>query len=322
MCVHDWSYKGVDLDGRAGACQFPRAFDCVHCAARKWAQCYSWDCEHCGPVRKGDMKALFRSGVTGEGSTFFCTLTAPGVRGSASGDYRMRWDTSVCSHGPEVQCSGAHGCVVMADDAALWHWGLRHRWSYFGQFMRRWFGLEVEAVGVWEMQKRGVMHRHVLVRVDGLVSEDEMRAALVAYCRVHQFGVPTIHNDPNGRAVQLLTGDARETALRAGYLAKYLAKTAGFLRSIATGFDADLDGNIARVHYCRWRGWSATAHWGERLKYLRMRRVAWFSASASGGLGMGAGGPDPGPDRGLDLYTEISTRLLRMTPGMPAVGVL
>jgi hypothetical protein len=88
------------------------------------------------------------------------TLTAPGAD-------ELPWDRDRCKHGPGVACSGKRGCRV--DGKALKEWADYAGW--------RWSGLRdvarkaTQARGhepvllarVWEPQKRGVPHLHLVL---------------------------------------------------------------------------------------------------------------------------------------------------------------
>lgn len=317
-CLHDLEYTARASAPVYGVnCERPNRWVCRNCGEVVYGICYSLDCEPCAELKRGDLKAVFRSGasVSPVDRLFFTTLTAPGETPTAGG-FALRWDRSMCAHSPDVKCSGDLGCRVVKSDSDAWNAGLPKRWSYFRQFMERELpGCTVQVVGVWEWQQRGALHRHCLVRVTGVCTEASYRRALRAYRDAHDFG--------NRYDVQVIdAADDRAVAIVAGYLGKYCVKSYGDLGDVACGYSVvpTLQGHLVRRR--RLRGWSASRTWGDTLQVCRARRTGYWAQLVNHGAGPGAGdsspsGFAPGGEAALDPYSEHSTD----APIPVAVGV-
>lgn len=308
---HQWVMAGRGALGKAGKCSQPIRFLCL-CGAECFKECYSAGCDHCEEVKRGDLKAVVRSGAHGD-HVMFATLTAPGEKPSQNG-YRLRWNRAVCGHA-EGECSGDKGCVVLTSDAAAWNAGAAKRWSYFRQFMRRelhnltgrW--LDVEVVGSWELQKRGALHRHFLFRVVGPVSQRNIARAFHAYRRQHDYGT-------SYKLDALDLRDSGAAARCAGYVAKYVMKGYGDLRALPVGFSVmpQLDGSLLVRR--RFRCWSASRQWGDTLTACRHRRAVWARA---GGSPSGAHRAGPAGAAGGRLDPYLTTSTLPVSTLIPAV---
>jgi len=110
-----------------------------------------------------------------DGQVALVTVTAPGQD-------VLGWDRSRCQHPGDETCSGSKGCVVDADALKLWNRTAPRRWRELhrkaSQWVRRHHPDAYLMLGrVWEEQKRGALHVHVVVGYDmGLV-----RTAAIAY---------------------------------------------------------------------------------------------------------------------------------------------
>ncbi len=164
-------------------------------------------CESCSREYKGDAWHLLHAGLAGNDDkgipatvtthpAVFATLTAPSfgpVHGLRRGGLcRPRRDKPVCEHGRPLYCLGRHrhddkrlGEPLCADcyrytDHLLWQWHAPELWRRYTQLVRtalaRRAGLTGKAfkerarlayTKVVEFQARGVIHVHVVVRLDG-----------------------------------------------------------------------------------------------------------------------------------------------------------
>lgn len=284
-------------------CERPKWLACVLCGEVMQVRCKSARASRCMPCSERHRRAVatvMREGAASKaiGSLFFVTLTAPGAD-------RLPWDRSKCSHAAAVTCSGELGCRVQVGAAAAWNASAPKRWSYFRQFLQRSLGLEVALVGSWETQERGMLHRHVLVRVEGVVSQRRFDVAVRSYAARYEFG--------RKRDVQLLSDPVRS----AWYLAKYATK-AGDDRATTPFLDrasGDLFGG-------RYRSWSASRNWGVTMASVWAAQRRW----AAGGGVAGAAAPNAGAGAGavgagLDFNTESSTRGFS-APWVPVLPVL
>jgi hypothetical protein len=227
------------------------------------------------------------SGVTDTPSGFFfVTLTAPGAS-------VLPFDTALCSHGPDVRCSGAIGCKVDEFAGARWNGAAPKRWSYVRQYLVRYLGLECQVFGTWEWQKRGVLHRHFLIRVEGPVSSVRMRQAVGSLRSSLGFG-------PQMQVDAITSNAARQIY----YCAKYASKTADQIDGHRL-----IDPATGEIKQARgFRPWSCSRRWGLTMKQIRERQRAYVAGSAPARA--------PGAGGALDTHSQIST------DGTPSVVVL
>lgn len=129
------------------------------------SRCFSRRCPSCGQLWAGDVRVkLLRNIEEFGGAVALVTITAPGSD-------ELPWDESICEHlGPHVH-SGGRGCRIHELAAHLWNeqapadWRLLHRRASqrAKRTARRWGGRWSVVAMEWEFQKRGVLHRHVVV---------------------------------------------------------------------------------------------------------------------------------------------------------------
>lgn len=291
--LHEWRYS------RRGApspdCERPSLLVCVRCGEQRSSRCggtKSSRCEPCGGRHRRRVGRLVLSGTDHPSGLFFVTLTAPGVD-------VLPWDRCKCNHGPEVECSGRIGCVVDAVPAADWNAQGPRAWSWFVTYLRRSVGVEVEYCGVWEVQRRGVLHRHAVFRCVG-VTQRRFRAAVRLSAMRWGFG----------RQI-----DVQAFAPgHAWYLAKYASKSADEMGDCSWLDRAT--GELVEAHY---RPWSASRGWGSSMALIREAQRRWAVAARSPkdeGTGGAAGGG------ALDPSQESSTVSVREDPSvMPAERV-
>ena len=278
-----------------GGCETPTRLKCVNCGLTMHVRCRATRDDKCGPCAKRhgkDVARVMRSGFDGSfngdrpSGYFFITLTAPGAD-------VLPWDTSICGHGPG-ECSGKNGCVCERYTVARWNETAPQRWSWFVTEMRRILKRDVQFAGSWETQGRGALHRHFLLWAAG-VSERRMRAAVRLCAARWGFG--------RQLDVQAIHGlDAREVAIKAGYIAKYATKGGDLAVS--------LDVATGEIQQGGYRRWSASRHWGQTMRCVREDRAIWVrcqrgesqasdTGEARAGTGAGAAGD------GLELEGEI-----------------
>jgi len=276
-----------------GYCEMPaKLVDTSNPDAWYWSKCgaaRSSKCPPCAEVKRGDVAAVGRSGWVDCPSDrgYFVTLTAPGAD-------VLRWDVAKCNHGSAVPCSGKIGCKVDEHDLARWHDGLGQRWSWFITELRRLLGCDVQFFKTWELQSRGALHTHSMLKVDGPVTDRRFRAAVRLAASRWGFG-----RQVDVQMVDL--SDSLNAAKAAGYCAKYASKSADDL----TGVDRlDVWGEIRPVGL---RSWSASRRWGDTMSVVRQRRCAWAAAAATANVGGAAANAMCGGTVGaaLDPYQNI-----------------
>lgn len=241
-------------------------------------------------LKAGDLAAIARSGFTDRpcDRASMLTLTAPGAD-------VLPWDVSKCLHREGVPCSGKIGCVVEADALARWHATLPRRWSDFVTDLRRLLGrgfpVDVQFMKVYELQSRGALHIHALVRLVGVCSQRRYKAAVRLLARRHGFGAQF-----DLSAIE--AASATEVARVGGYAAKYVTKGCDAIGSIRM---LDASGAVCRRSV---RVWSASRSWGLTMKDCGLVRRQW---AAGGGADVhAAAGAPPAAAGGLDSYWNRS----------------
>lgn len=311
MCEHSWRrVRGVR--GDAGACEQPSRVVCLVCSEWFPARCQSGRadrCVYCSTLKRGDLAAVVRSGVLPSSSgdsrvgalVALVTLTAPGAD-------VLGWDQG-CGH-QAGECSGSLGCRVARVPLAAWHAGLAKRWSYFRQELRRALpGCDVQFCKSYELQARGAVHVHAVVRVEGVCTVRRFKAAVRAYRTRNGFG-----RQYDVTRVEGL--DPSAVARTAGYVAKYIAKAYGELRGVEV-----LDFASGSIERKGLRPWSASRGWGETMRACRERRAAFFVGGGAHGV-PGAPADDSGGVAAGLTCSEISPQLLVDSWGGVNVGSL
>ena len=184
-----------------GSDQEPGGTTLVRCGNRRASECPS-----CSRVYAADMFHLIRAGVAGgkgvpetvsENPLVFATLTAPSfghVHGIRDNNRRCRLRSKAkrCEHGRHATCMTVHDdddpllgqplCWECYDYAShvVWQWWAPELWRRFTITLRRALAhhlgvkqshvnlhASVQYAKVGEYQRRGVVHFHALVRLDG-----------------------------------------------------------------------------------------------------------------------------------------------------------
>lgn len=253
---------------RTERCWRPSRFQCQKCRRVVSSPCAGGSmakCAPCAEVKRGDWKAVFRSGFMGRRGAvllLFVTLTAPGRR-------VLPWDVSRCSHGADVKCSGEVGCKVERLALARWNTHAVKQWSYFKQdFMRAFPGCKLDYAKSWEEQERDALHAHAMVRVTGPVTAAQFETWCRRWASGHGFG-------PQLTVDNIDTDDERMMAVVAGYLGKYVTKGYDDLAVVAWEYEPGVLAH-RRVRPC-----STSRAWGDSLATCVARRRAW---SLAGGL--------------------------------------
>jgi hypothetical protein len=309
-CVHHWKHVGAVGRVHSLNCERPTWFRCVWCGGFRWSRCGTGSvtkCAPCAAIKRGDVRAVARSGVPDNivGMVALLTLTAPGRD-------VLPWDTDLCGHGPG-ECSGKRGCVVQAHPAMVWHRSLPRRWSWFVTYVRRMCG-QVEFFKVYEWQERGALHVHVLARLPVGCSGALFRQACKSAARRWGFGPQC--------DVRWLPAGSVETEVRpgvvarspriaaAGYVAKYCSKGYDSLGHVEM-----LNTTTGEIYDVRLRPWSASRSWGDTMAVCRQRRIAWHAHGAGTSGQLADRRAAPGAAGALDPYTGTSTP----TVGLAAV---
>jgi uncharacterized iron-regulated membrane protein len=166
-------------------------------------------------------------------------------------------------------------------------------------YLRRRLG-HVQYCGTWETQERGVLHRHVIIRVRPGLTERRVRAAVRNTARRWGFG-------------SQYQCDPVSSEAAAWYVAKYVAKESDV--SAATVRLDHSTGELVRGR--RYRPWSASREWGDTMTVVRARQRAYHLGRVTP---EGSAGPGGAAGVALDLHTERSTPAPDLVVVVPPAG--
>lgn len=307
----------------------------VRCGNRRASVCPS-----CARLYGQDTYWLIRAGIAGgktvpervaDNPLVFVTLTAPsfgpvhGIRDG--GACRPRRDAATCPHGLPLSCPKRHCeddpllgqplCPRCYDYSShlIWQWWAPQLWQRFNIALKRAVARQLGVAGsrlcdhatvqyakVCELQRRGAVHFHALVRLDGprtsagfapapgCIDVEDLGGLVERAAASVRLEVPGPAPDDVrrilcfGRQVDVRTVNGRRRedepgrALTAGQVASYVAKYA--TKSIAD--DIDDNPHFARIrataHAIARRTDQALDHWTQRglapPPYARMARWA------------------------------------------------
>jgi hypothetical protein len=290
-----WRHVGTVPTYRTDWCEFPNKLINVDTGEEWLAPCgtaRASKCRYCSEIKRGDVAAISRSGWTDKplDRGVFVTLTAPG-------ENVLPWDRDKCTHGADVRCSGSIGCMASEVALALWHSKMSSMWTHLITELRRTLdgsgpAVDVQFVKTYEPQKRGALHIHSMMRLEGVCSEARFTAAMKKAARLNGFG-PQLDLD----FIDL--SNERTVARIAGYLSKYTTKCADALQHVEV-----INLHTGEFRPCTLRNWSASALWGDRMWETQLRRVTWARKKARNDrLAMSADLDDEGAL--LDLYQDL-----------------
>lgn len=290
-----WRHVGTVPTYRTDWCEFPNKLVNVETGEEWLAPCGTArksKCRYCAKIKKDDVAAISRSGWTDKPTDrgVFMTLTAPGVD-------VLPWDRDKCVHPSAMPCSGLLGCKASEVALAVWHANMSGRWTHFMTQLRRTLDgsgphVDVQFVKTYEPQKRGALHIHSMMRLEGVCSEARFTAAVEHAAKLNGFG-----SQVDVKYIDL--SNAKTVARIAGYLAKYTTKCADELQQVEV-----INKHTGEFQPCSLRNWSASALWGDRMWETQLRRVTWARNKARNDrLAMSSDLDDVGAL--LDLYQDL-----------------
>lgn len=285
MCAHEWRFVGrVPVDGRTVrrvgeakeavargfdpqsittaealevGCEQPYRLRCVLCGVDRLARCGRASeraCRPCAGRSRARVGVLAGTGLRGGRSGLFVTLTAPSWR-----PHRIMHKGGRV--GPWCRCTGGG-----ASDLAAWNATAGARWNRFVQDVRRETGVDVQYFKGAEVQRRGALHFHVLVKAPGTMPLFLSVAAVRRLALKHGFG----------HEVDVQPIDSRR---HVGYVAKYVSKAAADRPEVpwrgrrrvervdkATGEMVKGWRPSCRPTY---RTWTASRGWGASMRQIR-----------------------------------------------------
>lgn len=205
-----------------------------------------------------DQREIIRTNLAaydeGTGLVAFGTLTGPGAR-------LLPWDQRACQGLGPHRCSGDLGCAVSPSYAIAFNLSASKRHATLHRLaaqrvQRRCGHRPVVLVRVWECQRRGVVHAHVVLGAGTELHEEAARH----YLRLlHELGPRHGFGFGDG------TFRLRESVVAASYCVKRLAETAA-------------DPSSPRIIV--WVSRRLTDRTGCTVRALRHRRFAYATRNA------------------------------------------
>jgi hypothetical protein len=249
-------------------CDRPLRLVCGYCGHTVVVRCRSSRsrCAPCSDRYRRNVARVARSGMSGRvllpGQLYSLTLTAPGAREHAL-------------PGRSIPCPCSARLLADEIDMAVWNGDAVHRWNRLHQALERRLGVTLKYFKVVEVQKRGALHLHVVIRVDRAC---EIRvSALRGLAIRHGFG--------HSVDLQKLTGSAAERAC--WYVAKYVSKS-----SDDRGEAPYVNRRTGEFGHGKWRTWTSSREWGETMSSIRAAQLAWIREGGSERT-QGAGAAEP-----------------------------
>lgn len=216
-------------------------------------------CGLCSERKRKLLARLIETGVTdrtGQGFTYFLTLTAPGNAP------HKRW-VQGRTGGARPVCHCHAGALHLAE----WNPTESGCWNRLRTALSRLTDGSLTYVGAVEVQKRGALHRHVVLNADRALLPEEVQALALA------AGYGCVFD------LQALTNPGQI----ARYVSKYVTKSAGARGEVPWLADVvDQDSGEVRLMLttATFRTWSAAHSWGTTMKGLRAMMRAQAEARA------------------------------------------
>jgi hypothetical protein len=230
-------------------CEQPLRAVCVEgCGHAEQWRCDSYGCEPCSEAKRRRLTRLVDNGAAlhlANGMTgYFVTLTAPG-----QSEHR-RW-VQGRPRGPRAACD----CHRHGQTDGLWNAGESACWNRLRTALTR--GRRVMFCGAVETQRRGMLHRHVLLFTDGLLGFREVQDAALAA--------------GYGCVVDVEPVRSSEKASR--YISKYVTK-ASRDRAVVPWEAVDQETGEISGKRPTYRLWSSSRAWGVTMREIRAVQAA------------------------------------------------
>jgi hypothetical protein len=210
------------------------------------------------------VRHIFASGYRKGSALMFFTLTAPGDQAHHRGD------------GQQCACTPAGGVSVAGFNADA-----GTRFNRFITKLRRHYG-DVQYVKAAEVQKRGALHFHMEIRVSNTIAAKLLADFDARHpdCTLRLLAISAGFGHEID--LQLMGTEERDIVRRAGYCAKYAAKSCDDRQTLpwldrSTG--EVLDGNS------RYRTWSASRSWGTTMRDVIAEQKQWWASQTDSGDG-------------------------------------
>lgn len=224
-------------------CEHPLRAVCRVCDEVEYWRCDSYGCGPCGEAKRKRLARLVDNGAAihlANGRTgYFLTLTAPGSidhkRWYQGKRPRSRQDCECHRHG---ESDGSWN----AQESACWN---RLRTSLTRD-------RDVTFCGAVETQRRGMLHRHVLMFVDETVTHDEVQALALAA----------------GYGCVLDLEPVRSAEKAARYISKYVTKASSDRAVVPWERVNEETGELVGKR-ATYRLWSSSRRWGVTMREIK-----------------------------------------------------
>lgn len=288
--AHRMRVVGRVLPGKATRmdCEQPLRAVCFEgCGHVEFWRCDTYGCAFCGEVKRRRLARLVDNGSAvhlGNGYIgYFVTLTAPGRN-----DHRLTWQGKLPG-GARPWCD----CHRHGFTDGLWNAQESKCWNRLRTALTR--DREVIFAGAVETQKRGLLHRHVMLFTDRELLHEEAQSLAVAA--------------GYGCVVDIEPVRSSEKAAR--YISKYVTKSSGE-RAVVPWEAVDLETGEVTGKRATYRLWSSSRRWGVTMREIKATLSAQARARAryldelaqllaeenAGGLALASGTTSAGPDPG------------------------
>jgi hypothetical protein len=287
-CEHAMEFRGR-WKGRLEDCEAPVLIGCMFCPHQRPRRCDKGDESVCVPCARRYRGRVRRIALAGSGQrSFMVTLTAPGE------------DQHTDHHGDVCPCTPAGGV-----DLAEWNVTASANLNRFVLYLRRALG-PVEYFKAAEVQQRGALHYHLIVRTEGNLRAVDVRPLAMRWGFGHSVKVDPVRDEK-----------------AAGYVAKYCSKSAGMRGTVPWRNVDRATGEVkTRATY---RCWTASRSWGKTMAQVREEQRVWAITAAALRAACGAGGdPACGVPATLPPKAALDPDSRRYTPlplSPPAVRV-
>jgi len=238
-------------------CDRPLRAVCGDCETVEFWRCETYGCAHCGEAKKRRLARLIEDGSSvhlGAGLyAYFLTLTAPGNRD------HLRWYQGVRpSSRPACECHD-HGLSMGA-----WNAQESACWNRLRTALTR--DASVQFVGAVETQKRGLLHRHVVMFSDQPLHHADVQALAV----------------DAGYGCVLDLEPLQSFGKVSRYLTKYVAKGSSDRPQVPwMRWVVDRQtGEMALRKRPTYRLWSSSQRWGITMKQIKSEQGAQARARA------------------------------------------
>lgn len=187
----------------------------------KFGACRNRRCQRHGArnrrIHGGDRYRVLLAGLVAyAGPVAVTDITAPGAG-------PLPWDRRFCEHPRKVACSGTRGCRVRRDAAVAWNATVGPRYRRLHELVcarleRAGIGRPTILAGTYELQRRGVLHRHLVLGM-GTPAEKFAANAYVRLMAEHapRHGWGFVERRPKIRG-------AKAAAVYLAHVARYVGK--------------------------------------------------------------------------------------------------